>query len=139
MRSVLAIVCGLLIAPNATAQELRRFCGPNGSGLSPSMLPTRWTDKDYCWQVKLPGTGHSSPIVWGERLFVTCADAAGKFHVQSLDAASGRTIWSQEFPAGPPRGHKDNTLASATPAVDAQRIYLAWGTPKEVVLLALTH
>src|SRR5205807_10311104 len=56
-----------------------------------------------------------------------------------LDAGSGRTLWSKEYVAGPAGGHKDSSLASATPAVDAQRVYLAWGTPKEVVLLALTH
>jgi outer membrane protein assembly factor BamB len=139
VRFLFGIACGLLIASTATAQEWPRFRGHNGSGVSASILPTRWTDKDYRWQVKLPGPGHSSPILWGERVFVTSSDGAGKLHVLSLDAVSGRTIWSQEFPAGPPRGHKDNNLASATPAVDDQRIYLAWGTPKEVVLLALTH
>src|SRR5713226_9281947 len=104
VRFLFGIACGLLIASTATAQEWPRFRGPNGSGVSASILPTRWTDKDYRWQVNLPGPGHSSPILWGERVFVTSSDAAGKLHVLSLDAASGRTIWSQEFPAGPPRG-----------------------------------
>ena len=137
--AVLFIVLGLLLASPVRAQEWPRFRGPNGSGVSASNQPTRWTDKDYRWQVKLPAAGHSSPVLWGERLFVTSADA-GKLHAQCLDAKSGRTIWTQEFAAaGSPRGHKDNNLASATPAVDGQHVYLAWGTPKEVVLLALTH
>lgn len=136
---LVAIVFALLIASAAPAQEWPRFRGPNGQGVSAGVLPTRWTDKDYRWQVKLPGPGHSSPVLWGERLVVTSGGDAGKLHVLCLEAATSRTLWSKEFLAGPPRGHKDNNLASATPAVDGERIYVAWGTPKEVVLLALTH
>lgn len=136
---LLGMLAGFLIATSAPAQEWPRFRGLNGSGVSVSVLPTRWTDKDYRWQVKLPGPGHSSPVLWGDRLFLTSAGAAGTLHLVCLDAATGRTHWSREFPAGAPGGHKDNGLASSTPAVDAQRVYVAWGSAKEVVLLALTH
>jgi len=138
MRALLTGIA-ICVASSAHAQEWPRFRGANGSGVSASVFPTRWTDKGYRWQVTLPGAGHSSPVLWGERLFVTSADKEGKLHVNCLDAKSGRTLWTRDFAAGPPRGHKDNNLASATPAVDAKQVYLAWGTPKEVVLLALTH
>jgi outer membrane protein assembly factor BamB len=139
MRVSLGVLWLSFLATNAAAQEWPRFRGPNGSGVSDANLPTHWTDKDYRWTAKLPGPGHSSPVLWGERLFVTAADAAGKLHLVCLDAAAGSIQWSRAFAAGPPGGHKDNNLASATPAVDGQRVYLAWGTPKEVVLVALTH
>lgn len=138
VRFLIGFVLSLLFAWAAPAQEWPRFRGPNGSGVSANILPTRWTDKDYRWQLRLPGPGHSSPVLWGDRLFVT-SGAAGKLHVLCLDAASGKTIWTREFAAGPPKGHKDNNLASATPAADARQVYITWGTPKEVVLLALTH
>ncbi len=135
MRASLII---LLLACTASAQEWPRFRGPNGSGVSAAVLPTRWTDKDYRWTAKVPGGGHSSPILWGERLFVTSAES-DKLHVVCLDAKTGRSLWTRDFAAGPKRGHKDNNLASATPAADAKHVYVSWGTPKEVVLLALTH
>jgi len=138
-RFLVSVLFTLLFASWTAAQEWPRFRGPNGSGVSASALPTRWTDKDYRWQIKLPGSGHSSPVLWGERLYVTCAGDVGKLQVLCIDAGSGRVVWSREFPAGPPRGHKDNHLASATPAVDAKHVYVAWGSVKEVVLLALTH
>jgi outer membrane protein assembly factor BamB len=134
------LVCVLpFIGVTAVAQEWPRLRGPNGGGVSATILPTKWTAQDYLWNVKLPGDGHSSPVVWGERVFVTCSENKVKLHIVCLDAKSGRTLWAREFAAGPPRGHKDNSLASGTPAVDAKHIYFAWGNPKEVVLVALTH
>src|SRR5688500_8594019 len=102
----------LLLPCRGAAQEWPRFRGPTGSGVSAMVLPTRWTAKDYLWEVKLPGPGHSSPVLWGDRLFVT-SEAEGKLRALCLDAASGRTHWDVAFDAGPKRGHKDNNLASA--------------------------
>lgn len=138
MRALFAVITIALASP-ALAQEWPRFRGANGSGVSATELPTRWTDKDYRWQVKLPGPGHSSPVLWGERVFVTSSDADGKLQALCLDAKSGRTLWSRDFAVGKIRGHKDNNLASATPAADGKSVYLAWNTPKAVVLVALTH
>ena len=139
MRAFLGILCLVVIAHPAESQHWPRFRGPNGSGVSTGMLPTKWNEKDYRWQINLPGLGHSSPIVWGDRLFVTSANGAGTLDVLCLDTASGNKVWGREFAAGPVGGHKDNNLASSTPAADAKRVYIAWGTAKEVALVALTH
>ena len=65
------------------AQEWTRFRGPNGSGISPAKtIPTIWTEKDINWKAALPGPGHSSPVLWGEKVFVTAGDEKGEqFHV----------------------------------------------------------
>lgn len=58
-----------------SAEGWTRFRGPNGSGVAEAAeLPVQWTEKDYNWRVKLPGVGHSSPVVWGEKVFVTSGD-----------------------------------------------------------------
>jgi outer membrane protein assembly factor BamB len=138
LRCLAVVLCVLAPGAASRAQEWPRFRGPNGSGVSETILPTTWTHRDYRWQIKLPGPGHSSPVVWGERVFVTSADTAGKLHVLCLDAATGATVWTRPFAAGPPRGHKDNNLASSTPAVDGQRVYVAWANAKGATLTALT-
>jgi len=71
----LAAILVLASTAGAAEGEWTRFRGPNGSGISESaMVPAKWTERDYNWKVKLPGSSHSSPVVWGERIFVTSGD-----------------------------------------------------------------
>ncbi len=127
------------LATHAGEGQWGRFRGPNGAGLSDATtVPTKWTARDYNWQVELPGVGHSSPVVWGNRIFVTCADPrAATCKVLCLDTASGRTLWQREYPSTRHRKHGFNSYATATPATDADGVVLTWTTPKKVVLLAL--
>jgi hypothetical protein len=70
--AVLLFLSGLLEGP---AQEWARFRGPTGSGISSAKtVAAKWTDADFNWKTALPGTGHSSPVVWGDRIFVTAGD-----------------------------------------------------------------
>lgn len=97
----LIVVMLLVPAASAAEEEWNRFRGPNGSGIShATTIPTRWTEKDYNWKVKLPGVGHSSPVVYGRRIFVTCGDPeAGKQSVCCLDVANGHTVWQRDYPS----------------------------------------
>ncbi|MEK6235636.1 MAG: PQQ-binding-like beta-propeller repeat protein, partial [Planctomycetales bacterium] len=68
--------CAWIVSHDAGAQEWTRFRGPNGSGVSDAKtVPTQWTDEDYNWKTELPGEGLSSPVLWGDKLFVTAADS----------------------------------------------------------------
>jgi len=148
--SPLTTICGLAfglvsILPSAArpAETGRwpRFRGPNGAGIShATTVPVRWSADDCNWRVKLPGGGHSSPVVWDGRVFVTCTDArTARRTVLCLTAGDGREMWRKDFPGRPHRMHRDNSYASATPAVDEKGVYLAWATPREVTLLSLDH
>jgi outer membrane protein assembly factor BamB len=129
------------LAVCASGRQWDRFRGPNGSGTdAATTLPVRWTEKDYNWKVALPGVGHSSPVVWGERLFVTSAEEeTGKRFVLCLRARDGERLWKRELPGERHGKHQDNSFASATPAVDERRVYISWGTPKEYLVVALDH
>ena len=132
---------GPVVSARAGAGEGQwpRFRGPNGSGVSSATtVPVKWTDKDYNWKVTLPGVGHSSPVAWGGRIFVTCGDRkTARRTVLCLDAATGKALWRRDYTSKRFTQHRDNSYATATPAVDAAGVVLAWTTPKEVVLLAL--
>ena len=137
----LRLVAIFALASSASAAEgdWIRFRGPDGGGVSlATTVPATWTEQDYNWRVKLPGVGHSSPVVWGHRIFVTSAEAksAGRL-VLCLSCADGRVLWQRNYPSQTYRQHRDNNYASATPAVDAQGVVLTWTTPEQVLLLAL--
>src|SRR3954465_2065839 len=115
--SLLACLTAAL-ASSAVAQEWTRFRGPNGTGESETTtIPASWTDKDLNWKVELPGIGHSSPVLWGEKLFILSADSkAATRYVLCIDAANGKTLWRREYPGVPHHLHPNSSFASVTPA-----------------------
>ena len=126
----------------AAAQEWTRFRGPNGQGQSESAAgtPTEFSEKDYNWKIELPGVGHSSPVLWGDKIFLTSADPeTATRHVFCINAANGHTIWKRDYPGKTYKVHTQNSFASSTPAVDAERVYLAWASEDDNTLMALTH
>jgi outer membrane protein assembly factor BamB len=141
-RSLTLLVLGFLSIATASArgQEWTRFRGPNGSGLADATsLPVQWTEKDYTWKAKLPGVGHSSPVLWGERLFVTCAEESGKRFLLCLRTSDGEALWTREFPGQKSGKHQDNSFASSTPVVDDRHVYVCWGSGKDFLVVALDH
>ena len=85
---------GLTLA-TAKAENWPRFRGPTGDGISTeTRLPVEWNNTDHvAWKTPIPGEGWSSPIVWGERIFLTATLQDGrKCHALCLDAASGQIL-----------------------------------------------
>ena len=140
-RAIAFLFSTSLFAGTVDAQEWTRFRGPNGSGVSAATtVPTSWSADDYNWSVRLPGVGHGSPVVWGERLFVLCEEDDGAERiVLCVDTKTGRELWLRSFSSESHKKHKRNSFASSTPAVDAHHVYATWGTPERATLVALTH
>ncbi|MBC7855418.1 MAG: PQQ-binding-like beta-propeller repeat protein [Pirellulaceae bacterium] len=140
-------LAGLLIAlcHAAFAQEWTRFRGPNGSGESEATtIPAQWTEKDINWKTSLPGIGHSSPVVWGDKIFLLSADPdkgarPAMRYVLCVNAGDGQLIWKREFQGVPHKLHNLSSYASCTPAVDEKRIYFAWSDPDHTLLMAMDH
>ena len=131
-------LAGLSLTTNA--QEWTRFRGPNGTGVSDAKtIPTKITANDINWKIELPGIGHSSPVLWGDHIFLTTAGDAGGLKVLCLAAADGKTLWQHDFPLTPFAKHKFNSFASATPAVTAGAVYVVWNEPEHYFLAALDH
>jgi outer membrane protein assembly factor BamB len=114
--------------------------GPRGDGSSlETAPPTQWSDtNNIVWKAPLPGQGHSSPILWGNRIFVTTAikDTQERL-LLSLDAATGKELWRQTVLRAPLEAkHDENSYASATPATDGEKVYVTFLDGKEVVAAA---
>jgi outer membrane protein assembly factor BamB len=135
-----AVFVGLLFAAEVHAQEWTRFRGTNGSGVGSAVgLPTSWTAKDFEWTTKLPSRGHSSPVLWGDKIFITGADAKGARQVVCVDANTGVVNWTKSFSGDKYKMHARNSAATSTPTVDARHVYLLWGSPQETIVQALNH
>ena len=140
-RMAVCLVLSSLFALAASGQEWSRFRGPNGTGLSQARpLPASWSEADYNWRVALPGGGHSSPVLWGEKIFLMSADPNNATrHLLCYSASDGAQLWRRDYPSTPHPLHLRNTFASGTAAVDSERVYWAWSTPDKVTFLALDH
>lgn len=107
--------------------------GPNANGVSDDRsLPTRWsTTENVRWSVKLPGWGTSSPVVYGNRVFVTTQlSENGKKSLLTLclDRKNGKELWRHDFGLGADqRTHEKSNLAVNTPTATADALYVAFG------------
>ncbi len=134
------------------AEQWPQFRGPGAMGVAESpRLPDTWsTTKNVRWKTTIPGHGWSSPVVWGDRIFVTAvvpsaeteAPVKGlyfggerpapkvehRWMVYAIDWNTGRIAWQREARRGlPVSRHLKNTYASETPVTDGQRLYVSFG------------
>ncbi|HVU89134.1 MAG TPA: PQQ-binding-like beta-propeller repeat protein [Pirellulales bacterium] len=108
------------------------FRGPGGQGHSPAIgLPVTWSEtENIAWKASLPGRGWSSPVISGEQIWLTAADEDGKtLRALRLDRATGaidRDVVVANLPNKGP-AHDKNTLASPTPLLEGDRVYVHFG------------
>ncbi len=146
----ISVVClfGLLSAI-ATGEDWPQFRGPGGNGISRSANPPlEWSEtKNIAWKVAVPGRGRSSPVILGDRIWLTTAvetnvvrkrigpdDMQTADHVAlgavCLDRASGKLLWhvtTFDVPKPPPV-HWLNSWATPTPAAEPGRLYCDFGS-----------
>ncbi len=143
--AVVAVAAAAVLSATHAAGEgpvnWPRFLGPNGRAVVEGVtFPATWTDADYAWTADLPGGGHSSPVVWGDRVFITSGDqkTATRF-IQCFQAADGTCLWTKTYESSPCKQNALNAYAATTPALDGERLYLSWATPRQYIVVALTH
>ena len=151
--NVRIVLVVLILAPLVVhAEQWPQFRGPGALGVAESAkLPDTWsTTKNVRWKTAIPGHGWSSPIVWGDRIFVTSVVPAGdteppkkglyfggerpapkvehRWMVYAVDRATGKIAWEREAHRGLPASrHLKNTYASETATTDGERVYVTFG------------
>jgi outer membrane protein assembly factor BamB len=115
------------VSPLCRGEDWPCWRGPRGDGSSAETAPpTHWTGSDnVAWKTEIPGRGHSSPIVWRDRVFVTsCLEETAERVLLCLDRATGNVLWQQTVLTVPlERKHSLNSFASSTPATDGEQVY----------------
>jgi outer membrane protein assembly factor BamB len=129
----------LALSNNVAAADWPEFRGSNAQGYSEATnLPLTWSaTAGLAWKAAVAGVGWSSPVVIGERIYLTSALPIGgvedpkanrSLHALALDAATGKPVWDVEvFTATSPRMHRKNSHASPTPVFDNGRLYVHFG------------
>jgi len=114
--------------------------GPRGDGTSlEQSVPTYWSaTNNIAWKTAVPGEGHSSPIVWGDRLFLTTALKETQDRcLLCFDRKTGALLWQQAILHSPlePK-NPENSYASSTAATDGQKVFATFLDGKDVVVAA---
>jgi outer membrane protein assembly factor BamB len=117
-----------------------RFRGSDGNGISSATnLPIRWAEADVRWKARLPGKGHSSPVVWKQRVFVTSGDITNADrHILCLAAGDGSLMWEKKYASRTFQQNRENSFGTETPATDSNGVYVSWTTPEAITVTALT-
>jgi outer membrane protein assembly factor BamB len=137
------------------AENWPQYRGIAASGLGNGAPPLRWnteTGENVRWKTPIPGLGYSSPVVWGDRLFLTTAvpakgaaavklglygdikpvenEGAQSFQVLCLDRRTGKILWQQTAVQTKPKikRHPKSSHANPTPATDGQRLIVSFGS-----------
>jgi outer membrane protein assembly factor BamB len=161
MKSLVLLVL-FLSSTTINAQNWPSFRGPNASGVAEGTNPPITWDleksQNVLWKTNIPGLSHSSPIVWGNNVFVITAissDAKSTFKAKdrgidlatddvrhtwmifALDKRNGRVIWSEEAYEGVPRAkrHVKATQANSTPVTDGRYVVALFGSEGDLVIV----
>src|SRR5262249_4519957 len=97
-----------------------RFRGFDGAGISAATnVPIRWAEGDVRWKTTLPGKGHSSPVFWKERLFVTSGDTTNADRlILCLASGDGSLMWQRKYASHIFQQNRENSFGTETPAAD---------------------
>ena len=162
-RAATVLAMALSVLPIAAQQRSPsnahwpQWRGPSGNGVAAGTPPVKWSDTaNVAWKVEIPGRGHSTPVIWGDRIFLTTAIPTGKgapaqetaeggrgpgggagggqeheFIVMALDRLTGKTLWRRTaLTATPHEGYHRvyGSFASNAPVTDGKRVYASFGS-----------
>ncbi len=124
----------------AGAENWPCWRGPRGDGTSLEQNPPiRWSgSENVAWKTPIPGEGHSSPIIWDKRIFLTSALKESQERILlAIDRQTGAVLWQRAVVRAPLEAkNKENSHASATPATDGEKVYVTFLDEAQVVIAA---
>jgi outer membrane protein assembly factor BamB len=139
MKLLLAVL-SLALAGASHAENWPQWRGPRLDGTSTeTQVPVHWNaTSNVLWKMELPGLGHASPIVFGDKVFtVSALPVTEERMLFALDKASGKIVWQRSVLKSPlEKKHALNSHASSTPACDGERVFVAFLDRREMVVAA---
>ena len=132
--TICAAILWILVPPFAMAENWQQWRGPGRNGVSSETnLPVEWSaDKNIRWKAPLPGQGVSSPVIWGDRVYLTAAEGSSQSEliVLCFALADGKEMWRLRLWGTSPtlRHATKSGMATPTPITDGRHLYAFFGT-----------
>lgn len=127
MKTTLSTVLLVTLCTHLNAADWLQFRGPGGTGISPEAnLPVQLGEKSVAWKIALPGRGLASPVIVGDKVFVTASSSTeqDRLHVLCFSAKTGAKLWERQFWAtGRTMAHPKTSVAANTPCSDGKRLF----------------
>jgi len=122
--AVLALTCAQLKAENWP-----QWRGPRNDAVSTEKnIPAKWsTTQNIAWSMQMPGMSGATPVVWGDRIFVSSADENKDLLLLCI-STDGKLIWKQKVSTGDRHARGDGNMASPTPSTDGKHVWVFYGT-----------
>ena len=141
---MISLAVALTVGLNLSgAENWPAWRGPRGDGTSSETgIPVSWsTTQNIAWKTPLAIKGHSSPVVWGDRIYVTgCDEQTRERVVECFDLKSGKRTWRHVcLVADLEKKHPENSFASATPATDGERLFVSFMAFPQVHLFCFSN
>lgn len=129
----LSVLVGLWVwVSTINANDWPQFRGPGTRGVGEGNPPTEWSEtKNVRWKTELSGRGVSSPVVFGDKVYVTCATGpkSERLHTVCCDLASGKILWERQlFATGNTSCHPQTNMAAPTPVADQDGVVVLFAT-----------
>jgi outer membrane protein assembly factor BamB len=128
MRSFAVATCVVVSAMSVHAENWPQWRGPSANGISSETnLPVRWTTtENIAWKLPLPAWSGSTPIVWGDRIFLNVAEN-GSLFLWAVDRTKGEAVWKRHLSDGDHRQRKQN-MSTPSPVTDGTNVWVMTGT-----------
>ena len=129
MRAILFLLLAFLVT-GLSAADWPCWHGPDGLGVSSEKgLPQEWSkEKNIAWKISIPGKGASSPIIVGQRVYVTSQTPDTGLHLLAIDRDKGAILWDREIGRGKLSANGLHNMATPTPVSDGKSIWAMFGT-----------
>src|SRR5262245_51918405 len=132
MKATAAFAILFLAASAARAENWPAWRGPTGQGhSSESNLPLKWDDDtNIKWSIPLEHQGNSTPVVWGDKIFLTQANKGGtQRSLICFARADGKKLWQKDITySAKERNWTEDWYCNASPALDGERVYVSFGS-----------
>lgn len=126
MKALVTAISLILCTTVPADENWPRFRGIDGQGKSSSTLPDKISKSNLAWSFKLSGGGSSSPVIWGNKLFIQAENKKKSINLYCINVTDGKELWSQELNTGDYHTHKFNNQAATTPSLTENEVIATW-------------